>query len=68
MKDEDCYGRQLLILCAREDERNARLAALKRRAPAWKRFAIGLFFLNEVRGIIMTAPAWFALFKVWSHH
>jgi len=50
VKDEDRYGRQLLILCAREDERLNRQAALKKRAPLWKRWAIGLLVLNEVRG------------------
>ena len=67
MKDEDRYGRQLLILCAREDERKARQAALKRRAPQWKRWAIGLLVLNEIRGAVMTAPAWLLLFRSWFH-
>jgi len=67
VKDEDRYGRQLLILCAREDERLNRQAALKKRAPLWKRWAIGLLVLNEVRGVIMTAPAWIALWH-WIGH
>jgi len=52
LRDEDCYGRQLLMLCAREDERNARRAALKRRAPLWKRWVIGLLVLLVIRCII----------------
>ena len=67
IEDEDRYGRQLLLLCAREDERNTRQAALKRRAPWWKRWAIGLIVLNEVRGVVMTAPAWVALWH-WVAH
>ena len=33
-----------------------------------KRKLLTAFILNEVRGIVMTAPVWYALFKHWFHH
>jgi len=24
--------------------------------------------MNEIRGVVMTAPAWVALWKYWMHH
>ena len=29
---------------------------------------VGLILANEVRGVIMTTPAFVALWRLWTHH
>lgn len=33
-----------------------------------RRWTLLAILANEARGIVMTAPAWFALWRHWTHH
>ena len=36
--------------------------------PWLKRAGLVLIVVNEIRGVVMTAPAWVALWRYWIHH